>query len=583
MCHDRLVASVSFKSKKRDNFFVFLIFFFLSFSLLFSRCKKNNRFVAVEPFLIDVSEFTAERPSLAVPDSDVFDDVLDKVADDQVPAALSESAATTSTTGQQQRAKSAKKATSRDLSASIAAAQPIPTTAELLALDASPQSAKSRRATASRHASLVQASPSATLELKAQTPAAVTVIDITEQRPQRRSQSQSREPVAVAPPASIVATEPQSVSSKFTNVSKLATKRSSTQFKPPNKRSNSGGGGGGTADEFEFDDNDETKQTSTRNKQQPKAASTETIDLITAESSSLDKVKADTEQTPKSSKKKATADKKRKEAPVVVDIAQPEPTPPPPPAKKPRSAKSAAAAAAVVATPVESSATESPTKSSKRPKKTKTINVNQHDDNANGGADDEWLSAASVSVVLTGGGDSSKRIEERAKQLGVHVSSDVTTRTTHVVVLSELRTMKVLLGIAQRLWLVQPQWIDDGDDKRGLPVSQKYEVTCFAGARRARTGAAPPLDGVSVWFAGTDTQPPMKDLKQLLKLAGGKVVTAVGKADVVIAGRNSTVWHRGADDEKPVVKENWLLNCVSSWAKEPFEAHFAREVDAGGE
>lgn len=535
----------------------------------------------MDPFLIDVSEFSAARPSLAVPDSDVFDDVLDNVGDDQVPAALSESAAaTTSTTGQQQRAKSA----SRDLSASIAAAQPIPTTAELLALDASPQSAKSRRATASRHASLVQASPSATLELKAQTPAAVTVIDITEQRPQRRSQSQSREPVAVAPPASIVAAEPQSVSSKFTNVSKLATKRSSTQFKPPNKRSNSGGGDGGTADEFEFGDNDDTKQTTTRNKQQPKAASTETIDLVTAESSSLDKVKADAaaaaEQTPKSAKKKATADKKRKEAPVVVDIAQPEPTPPPPPAKKPRSAKSVAA----VPTPVESSATESPARSSKRPTKTKKPNANQHDDSndeavANGGAD-EWLSAASVSMVLTGGGDSSKRIEEKAKQLGVHVSSDVTTRTTHVVVLSELRTMKVLLGIAQRLWLVQPQWVDDGDDKRGLPVSQKYEVTCFAGARRARTGAAPPLDGVSVWFAGTDTQPPMKDLNQLLKLAGGKVVTAVGKADVVIAGRNSTVWHRGADDEKPVVKENWLLNCVSSWAKEPFEAHFAREVDA---
>jgi NAD-dependent DNA ligase len=129
--------------------------------------------------------------------------------------------------------------------------------------------------------------------------------------------------------------------------------------------------------------------------------------------------------------------------------------------------------------------------------------------------------------------------------------------------------------------LVQPQWLEDGDEKRGVPVSQAYEVTSFAGARRARTGAAPPLEGVSVWFAGTDTQPPMKDLKQLLKLAGGKAVASVGKADVVIAGRNSTVWHRGAaDDEKPVVKENWLLNCVSSWAKEPFEAHFAREVEA---
>jgi hypothetical protein len=139
--------------------------------------QEKNRFVAVEPYLIDVSEFTAERPSLAVPDSDVFDDVLDKVADDQVPAALSESTAT-STTGHQAAPTTLKRpsAAKRDSAPRIAVAQPMPTTAELLALDASPSSnrASSRRATASRHNSLERArSPSATLELKAPTPAAV--------------------------------------------------------------------------------------------------------------------------------------------------------------------------------------------------------------------------------------------------------------------------------------------------------------------------------------------------------------------------------------------------------------------------
>jgi hypothetical protein len=577
-------------------------------------CRAERAKVPLDSFLIDTSEFVAEPEERVLDDDDDDNDNNNNI----------DTITTTTTTN----ADATAKLTSVDVPsifASVPAAQPMSA--------ASPRSRRNSQTTsASRSKAL---STSATVELKANNgdgddPASQSTSQPASQQRSQRSQR------VVQPPQSIDVVPHAVGSSLLKSTSKvvgIAAKRASGKFKPPSRQASADM----NHDAFAFDDHkpvekaaetidlrsEESELRSTKKRRDAPQADTSTKKprVAAADKAAQKAATPEPSEEPKSPKRTRSTPARKllsSQQAVVVDddddndddddddaaaaaVVEEKPAKEPvkPSAKKAKTYASKRAPAKVIdkdgdggddddddpdadrddkvdKEPPKSSAKEAPKSSSKAKKAPGKSPVPQQSASQGG----EWLSVTGMGIVFTGGivkSEPMKRAEAKAKQLGIPVDDDVTSRTTHVVLLSTTRTLKVMHGIAQRLWLVDVDWLLAGDVHKGMPLCEAYEVkSAFAGALRARSGGASPLENVGVFFAGTDIKPEVADLKKIVKLAQGKVATSCSKADVIVAAANSTIWHRDGEPV-PVVRVSWLLDTVSNWYSEKFADHWATQ------
>jgi hypothetical protein len=561
-------------------------------------CRAERAKVPLDSFLIDTSEFVAE-PEERVLDDDDDDDDDDDNNNNNIAGTTTNADATAKLTSVEVPS----------IFASVPAAQPMSA--------ASPRSRRNSQTTSASR------SKGATVELKANDNGDDPASQSTSQQP--ASQRSQR---VVQPPQSIDVVPHAVGSSLLKSTSKvvgIAAKRASGKFKPPSRQASADM----NQDAFAFDGandrkpaetidlrSEESELRSTKKRRDASQADTSAKKPRVAASDKAAQKAATPEpsEEPKSPKRTRSTPARKlpsSQQAVVVDdddnddaaaaaaaaAVEEKPTKEPvkPSAKKAKTYASKRAPVKVIDNdddddgddddpdadkvdkePPKSSAKEAPKSSSKARKAPGKSPVPQQSASQGG----EWLSVTGMGIVFTGGivkSEPMKRAEAKAKQLGIPVDDDVTSRTTHVVLLSTTRTLKVMHGIAQRLWLVDVDWLLAGDVHKGMPLCEAYEVkSAFAGALRARSGGASPLDNVGVFFAGTDIKPEVADLKKIVKLAQGKVATSYSKADVIVAAANSTIWHRDGEPV-PVVRVSWLLDTVSNWYSEKFADHWATQ------
>ena len=96
----------------------------------------------------------------------------------------------------------------------------------------------------------------------------------------------------------------------------------------------------------------------------------------------------------------------------------------------------------------------------------------------------------------------------------------------------------------------------------------------FDGATRARRGDPSPLLDLRVHVSGTDTNLDVSSLKRLIRLADGKTKEKAAGVDVIVSAPNGVLtWtgdKNGDNSSPPVVTEQWLLDSISSWQRQPY-------------
>eukprot|EP00096_Caligus_rogercresseyi_P011077 TRINITY_DN424_c0_g1_i4.p1 TRINITY_DN424_c0_g1~~TRINITY_DN424_c0_g1_i4.p1 ORF type:complete len:207 (+),score=77.45 TRINITY_DN424_c0_g1_i4:376-996(+) len=149
-------------------------------------------------------------------------------------------------------------------------------------------------------------------------------------------------------------------------------------------------------------------------------------------------------------------------------------------------------------------------------------------------------------------------------QFGFYLSKSVSSRTTHVICCSEgstRRTLNVLRGILRGCWIVSKEWMLGSLEEGYLLEEEPFERVDFSPAVMAcrleriafgsyRSGLLAEVGSLHVSRKSSFSN---KDIGDLIRLAGGKLVTKGENADIVI-GEDSTT---GIG-----VKENWLMDSI---------------------
>lgn len=127
------------------------------------------------------------------------------------------------------------------------------------------------------------------------------------------------------------------------------------------------------------------------------------------------------------------------------------------------------------------------------------------------------------------------------------------------------RTLKVLFTICHRGWVVSSDYVDDTEQKKRLPVPERFELAAqFPGAQLARLGVPQPLRNVVVFFVpGNAFSVDIEHLRALVRAAGGQVTTSLADATVAM-GKSKTPLNI------PCVTEQYVLDAISTW-QEPSE------------
>ena len=157
-----------------------------------------------------------------------------------------------------------------------------------------------------------------------------------------------------------------------------------------------------------------------------------------------------------------------------------------------------------------------------------------------------------------------QKLRTKADSLGLgKFQNSVTSRTTHLVVDGERRTLKVMNAICCGVWVVKKSWLQSAESMEELESdASAHEITHFVGAARSRRGDPSPLQGVGICIDGA-THVPSQELQKLVKKMGGKIVPA-SRAKFIVGANNSARYH---DNTKPfsVVTEVWLLDTIVQW------------------
>jgi len=153
------------------------------------------------------------------------------------------------------------------------------------------------------------------------------------------------------------------------------------------------------------------------------------------------------------------------------------------------------------------------------------------------------------------------------KKLGkgeyVYEASSTASMSPHDVLVTgdSRRTLKVLRALAVGCWIVTPEWASNSLDREEWQNLEDYErKDAFPGARLARMAAKREgsqfLSHYQFYVQGESLAPQPKDLKELIKAAGGHIANTLSRASHCILGHEANVKH----DNK--ISPTWLFDSL---------------------
>ncbi|KAJ8679975.1 hypothetical protein QAD02_015762 [Eretmocerus hayati] len=174
-----------------------------------------------------------------------------------------------------------------------------------------------------------------------------------------------------------------------------------------------------------------------------------------------------------------------------------------------------------------------------------------------------------IVIVITGLPKQDKDLVKSViKALGsATLEFSVTPRTTHVVS-SGIRTINLLKAIIRGCWLLSMEWVLRSLEENKWLDPNPYEMIHFSKAvqenRRDRQlfGKAyvPELFVTcGLIYVENGTTPPPPVLKDLIKIAGGRITEDFDLAQVVIGSEG--------------LKENWVLDCITTGEMQSFDLY----------
>jgi hypothetical protein len=192
---------------------------------------------------------------------------------------------------------------------------------------------------------------------------------------------------------------------------------------------------------------------------------------------------------------------------------------------------------------------------------------------------------------MSGVNELREKNETIAQELRLKVDDEVSDKTTHLILFSDDRTLKLLQSIVRRVCVVDGRWLAAIDDDGSLPPAEHYQIQSYVGAKRAHAGEPAPLSGLMIYFDGNDTKLSIKHLKALAKAAGATVCAGSLRAQLVVSAPNGLRFNQSRyaadvnddadaddddDDDPPpvVVQEDWLLDCISEWTRKDVQSYF---------
>ena len=149
--------------------------------------------------------------------------------------------------------------------------------------------------------------------------------------------------------------------------------------------------------------------------------------------------------------------------------------------------------------------------------------------------------------------------------------------TTHLVIGSHKRTIKVLQAIARGLWVVGYDWVLGSIARASWLDEEKFEaVAWFPGCRSSRLeherGLPPLLSGTKVFVNGRNISPPFEELSLLLISCGAELMPSFHSCTLCLS--SSTAIRPKKNPQKiPILRVDWLIDSLQDYAKKDYSPY----------
>eukprot|EP01103_Thecamoeba_quadrilineata_P005623 TRINITY_DN15396_c0_g1_i1.p1 TRINITY_DN15396_c0_g1~~TRINITY_DN15396_c0_g1_i1.p1 ORF type:complete len:559 (-),score=99.13 TRINITY_DN15396_c0_g1_i1:73-1749(-) len=192
------------------------------------------------------------------------------------------------------------------------------------------------------------------------------------------------------------------------------------------------------------------------------------------------------------------------------------------------------------------------------------------------------LRADRVRTLTTTSLNSQERdeIERLARTLGsVRFDEDMKYRATHLIVGSQRRTHKLLIGIARGCWLMKTDWVIKSFDEGGWLDETEHQIPdhWFPGYQPSRlahmSGRYNLLKGITIYI--NPSIPSYEMVKRLIHLTGAKYTKFPKLCNLCVVVQGHQLPPYILENEHiPAVRIEWLFDSVASFEKKKLDDYW---------
>jgi len=155
-------------------------------------------------------------------------------------------------------------------------------------------------------------------------------------------------------------------------------------------------------------------------------------------------------------------------------------------------------------------------------------------------------------------------------------------KTTHIIVCKPAkRTIKVLAGIAEGVWVISMDWVTRSLEEKKWLKEEEFDIDEFPGAKLSRKAHQAKKDelfkGVSFFINGpTASAMPTSHFKTLIISSGGKISNRLRDSDYCITKKEIL---RDEEDTIKVVVEGFVLDSISNFKVMNYENYDTKKIN----